>query len=402
MERETGFEPATSTLARSHSTTELFPPSATFKIPTRNAFVKPRRRLDPPGRVSYSRPKGGVAKWLRRRSAKPLFTGSTPVAASSPRRWPSRAADRPRQRTPPLRALSAKSNIRNGLPLASAGTHPAFPAGGQPESGVPPAEARGRGGLERRYTVRRAILSLILLLVLLARREPRRRGRRRPSNRRLLPAGPRLRHPLEPAGRVHAVPGRLRAVLRPAQRLRRGLRRHRVQPGADELRGAGRHYDYYSRTTDTSYRDYTRRRRRRDPPVAEAPGGAPRRHGPASCRRARGRKVVPYVGGGVDALFYQYEEFGDFIDFLIDPDLAIVPDHFVSEGDGVRLPRPGRPARLRQPRLRDRGRGPLPVGATTWATTSRPTSRASSTRSTSRDGRSRWACTCGSDATRAS
>src|SRR5262245_53242052 len=26
MERETGFEPATSTLARSHSTTELFPP----------------------------------------------------------------------------------------------------------------------------------------------------------------------------------------------------------------------------------------------------------------------------------------------------------------------------------------------------------------------------------------
>src|SRR6185436_19158273 len=27
MERETGFEPATSTLARSHSTTELFPPS---------------------------------------------------------------------------------------------------------------------------------------------------------------------------------------------------------------------------------------------------------------------------------------------------------------------------------------------------------------------------------------
>ena len=27
-ERETGFEPATSTLARSHSTTELFPPSS--------------------------------------------------------------------------------------------------------------------------------------------------------------------------------------------------------------------------------------------------------------------------------------------------------------------------------------------------------------------------------------
>ena len=26
--------------------------------------------------------KGGIAKWLRQRSAKPLFTGSSPVAAS--------------------------------------------------------------------------------------------------------------------------------------------------------------------------------------------------------------------------------------------------------------------------------------------------------------------------------
>ncbi len=32
MERETGFEPATSTLARSHSTTELFPLNQTKKI----------------------------------------------------------------------------------------------------------------------------------------------------------------------------------------------------------------------------------------------------------------------------------------------------------------------------------------------------------------------------------
>ncbi len=30
MERETGFEPATSTLARLHSTTELFPPALTI------------------------------------------------------------------------------------------------------------------------------------------------------------------------------------------------------------------------------------------------------------------------------------------------------------------------------------------------------------------------------------
>ena len=33
MERETGFEPATSTLARSHSTTELFPLAGTPKLP---------------------------------------------------------------------------------------------------------------------------------------------------------------------------------------------------------------------------------------------------------------------------------------------------------------------------------------------------------------------------------
>src|SRR5688572_11162303 len=35
MERETGFEPATSTLARSHSTTELFPPATKPKRTTR-------------------------------------------------------------------------------------------------------------------------------------------------------------------------------------------------------------------------------------------------------------------------------------------------------------------------------------------------------------------------------
>ena len=34
MERETGFEPATSTLARSHSTTELFPPCQTPTVYT--------------------------------------------------------------------------------------------------------------------------------------------------------------------------------------------------------------------------------------------------------------------------------------------------------------------------------------------------------------------------------
>ena len=37
MERETGFEPATSTLARSHSTTELLPPRENLKFSTTSA-----------------------------------------------------------------------------------------------------------------------------------------------------------------------------------------------------------------------------------------------------------------------------------------------------------------------------------------------------------------------------
>jgi hypothetical protein len=91
----------------------------------------------------------------------------------------------------------------------------------------------------------------------------------------------------------------------------------------------GIHYDYYSRTVDTHYRDYTR------PGDVEifqslrlrvAPLGLTVRFLPTAKRH----KIVPYVGGGVDALFYKYEEFGDFIDFQ-DPTLPIIPDHFFSE-----------------------------------------------------------------------
>ena len=45
MERETGFEPATSTLARSHSTTELFPLARKPKVPHAPAQLQPRRAL---------------------------------------------------------------------------------------------------------------------------------------------------------------------------------------------------------------------------------------------------------------------------------------------------------------------------------------------------------------------
>jgi hypothetical protein len=42
-------------------------------------------------------------------------------------------------------------------------------------------------------------------------------------------------------------------------------------------------------------------------------------------------KLAPFVGAGVDAIFYQYEEYGDFIDFF-DPTLPIIADAFVADG----------------------------------------------------------------------
>ena len=49
MERETGFEPATSTLARSHSTTELFPLAQASKIAYHAAWVPSREPQRPGG-----------------------------------------------------------------------------------------------------------------------------------------------------------------------------------------------------------------------------------------------------------------------------------------------------------------------------------------------------------------
>jgi len=91
----------------------------------------------------------------------------------------------------------------------------------------------------------------------------------------------------------------------------------------------GVHYDYYSRTTDTSYRDYTRPDEseiRQSLRLRVAPLGLTVRLMPTG----KNTRLVPYVGGGIDALFYQYEEYGDFIDFN-DPSLPIIADAFVSE-----------------------------------------------------------------------
>ena len=61
---------------------------------------------------------------------------------------------------------------------------------------------------------------------------------------------------------------------------------------------------------------------------------------------------------------------------------------------GLRVPRAGRAAGLRQPRLRDRGGGRYQWARTRWTTTSRPTP----SRSTWRAGPPRSGCTSGSDA----
>jgi len=92
----------------------------------------------------------------------------------------------------------------------------------------------------------------------------------------------------------------------------------------------GIHVDGYSRTLDTSYRDFVR------PDDSEIyqtlkldiiPFGLTLRLVPTSKRT----KIAPYVGGGVDLFYWKYEEWGDFIDFW-DPDMAIYYDEFYSDG----------------------------------------------------------------------
>ena len=88
--------------------------------------------------------------------------------------------------------------------------------------------------------------------------------------------------------------------------------------------------DGYSRQIDTSYRNYTR------PDGSEifqtlklrtVPIGLSLRFGPTG-RRA---KLAPYLEVGGYAIDYQYEEFGDFIDFH-DDSLPVISDSFLSNG----------------------------------------------------------------------
>ena len=55
--------------------------------------------------------------------------------------------------------------------------------------------------------------------------------------------------------------------------------------------------------------------------------------------RAKGRRVVKpvfYVGGGIGAIFWDYEERGDFLDFTEDP-LVIFPGRFQDDGSALEI-----------------------------------------------------------------
>jgi len=94
----------------------------------------------------------------------------------------------------------------------------------------------------------------------------------------------------------------------------------------------GVHVDGYGRTVETSYRDFTY-------PYPDGgeiyqslrltivPSGVTLRLVPTGKRT----KFAPYVGGGVDLVYYKYEEFGDLIDFF-DPDMPVYSDAFFSDG----------------------------------------------------------------------
>jgi len=88
--------------------------------------------------------------------------------------------------------------------------------------------------------------------------------------------------------------------------------------------------DGYGREIPTVYRDFTRpsgREIEQSIRFVVVPASAILRLVPSG----RYRTFTPYAGVGVAAMFWQYEEFGDFIDFGTN-DLPVVPDSFKSTG----------------------------------------------------------------------
>jgi opacity protein-like surface antigen len=106
----------------------------------------------------------------------------------------------------------------------------------------------------------------------------------------------------------------------------------------------GFHVDGYARTLDTTYVDFTRPNGQEIFQTLEidtVPVGTTLRY---VVNPSRG-EITPFVGVGVDAVFYEYKEYGDFIDFF-DDRLPVRSDAFFDEGTafgfhvtgGVRIP----------------------------------------------------------------
>lgn len=103
----------------------------------------------------------------------------------------------------------------------------------------------------------------------------------------------------------------------------------------------GLHVDFYDSVASSGYRDFTDQdgfailhdTRLETMPmsvdVRVVPfgrfGGAPWPGGPRAVRPA------VYLGGGIGATYWEYEEAGDFVDFE-DPDLPVVYDRFADDG----------------------------------------------------------------------
>jgi hypothetical protein len=92
------------------------------------------------------------------------------------------------------------------------------------------------------------------------------------------------------------------------------------------------HLDAYGRTVHTHYRDFTfdsGREVRQSLQLNTVPVGLSLRLVPES----RHASLFPYLAAGVDAIFWEYEEFGDFIDFEASRNNPpVVNDSFVSRG----------------------------------------------------------------------
>jgi outer membrane protein W len=92
----------------------------------------------------------------------------------------------------------------------------------------------------------------------------------------------------------------------------------------------GFHMDGFSKSVDTSYRDYTRSDNGeifQTLSLSEVPIGVTLR----LIGGSRHSTVRPYIGIGPDVVFWQYKERGSFIDFT-DSTFPIVDDRFRSEG----------------------------------------------------------------------